>query len=69
MGTARVKEEREADTINNIERLRNLEEINVGTMEKSPKQGLISPEDLTMMLPEGRHSSYYRSVLHVLLKH
>ena len=32
--------------------VRNLEERNVGTKGKSPKQGLTSAEDLTIELPE-----------------
>ena len=33
--------------------VRNLEERNAGTKEKSPKQGLTSAKDLTMELSEG----------------
>ena len=35
--------------------VRNLEERNVGTKEKSPKQSLASAKDLTIELPEGHH--------------
>ena len=38
----------------------NLEEKNVGTKGKSPKQGLTSAKDLPMELPEGRKSPYHR---------
>ena len=46
MGTARVKQEEEADT-----RViaRKLYERNVGTKGKSPKQGLTSAENLTII--------------------
>ena len=43
------------------EAIRNLKEKNVGTKEKSHKQGLTSAENLTIELPEGRESPYYRS--------
>ena len=41
---------------NNARVKRNLEERNVGTKRKNPKQGLISAKDLTIELPEGRES-------------
>ena len=44
MGTVRVKQEEEADK-NNV-RVINLEERNVGTKGKSPKQNLTSAKDL-----------------------
>ena len=37
-----------------------MEERNVGTKEKSPKQILTSAKDLLMELPEGRKSPYHR---------
>ena len=40
--------------------VRNLEERNVGTKEKSFKRGLISVKDLTIQLPEGCESHYHR---------
>ena len=46
---------------NNSRRVvRNLEKMNVGTKEKSPKQGLTSAKDLTIELPERRESPYHR---------
>ena len=36
-----------------------MEERNVGTKGKSPKQGLTSAKDLTIKLPEGCESYYY----------
>ena len=42
MGTARMKQEGETDKNN----ARNLEERNVGTKEKSPKQGPTNTKDL-----------------------
>ena len=39
--------------------VRNLEEKNVGTKGKSPKQRLISAKDLTIQLPEGCQSPYH----------
>ena len=49
MGTARVKQEEEADT-----RIaaRNLQEMNVGTKKRNLKEGLNSAKVLTIMLPE-----------------
>ena len=38
----------------------NLEERNVGTKGKSPKQGLTSAKDLTIELFEGGESPYHR---------
>ena len=39
---------------NNSKRMaRNMEERNIGTKMKSPKQDLTSDEDLTIILPEG----------------
>ena len=40
--------------------VKNMEEINVGTKEKSPKQGLTSAEDLTIEFFDGRESPYHR---------
>ena len=40
--------------------VRNLEERNVGTKGKCPKQGLISAKDLTVQLPEGCEFPYHR---------
>ena len=40
--------------------VRNLEERNVGTKEKSPKQDLTSCKELTIELHERRESLYYR---------
>ena len=37
-----------------------MEERNVGTKGKSPKQGLTSAKDLPMELSEGRKSLYHR---------
>ena len=45
---------------NNARVVRNLEERNVGTMGKSPKQGLTSAIDLPMELSEGRKSPYHK---------
>ena len=42
---------------NNEKVVRNLKEINVATMGKSPKQGLTSAKDVPMELPE---SPYHR---------
>ena len=36
-----------------------MEERNVDTKEKSPKQDLTSDKDLTIELPEGRESPYH----------
>ena len=41
--------------------IRNIEERNVGTSIKYPKQGLIASDDLTIILTKGRDSSYHRS--------
>ena len=59
METARVKQEEETDK-NNARVVRNLEERNVDTKGKSPKQGLINAKDLTIELPEGSESPYHR---------
>ena len=40
--------------------VRNLEEMNVGTKGKSPKQGLITAKDLPIELSEGCDSPYHR---------
>ena len=40
--------------------VRNLEERNVGTKGKNPKQGLISAKDLPIELTEGYESPYHR---------
>ena len=45
---------------NNKRVARNLEEMNVSTKGKNPKEGLTSAEDLSIDLPEERESSYYR---------
>ena len=37
-----------------------MEERNVGTNGKSPKQGLTYTKDLPIELPEGRDSPYHR---------
>ena len=37
-----------------------MEERNVGTKGKSPKQGLTNVKDLPMELPEGREFPYHR---------
>ena len=37
-----------------------MEERNVGTKGKSPKQGLTNDKDLPMELPEGRETPYHR---------
>ena len=37
-----------------------MEERNVGTKGKSPKQGLTNAKDLPKELPEGRESPYHR---------
>ena len=56
-----MKQEEEADTrIIAKGIVRNMEERNVGTKGKSPKQGLTSAEDLTIDLPEGREYPYHR---------
>ena len=39
---------------NNVRVVRNLQETNVGTKRKSPKQDLTNAKDLTIELPEGR---------------
>ena len=59
MGRIRVKQVEETDK-NNARVVRNMEEKNVGTKEKSPKQALTSAKDLTIELPEGRESPYHR---------
>ena len=46
--------------MNNARVVRNLEERNVGTKGKSPKQSLTSAKDLTTELPVGHDSPYYR---------
>ena len=61
MRIGRMKQEEEADTrIIAKGIVRNMEERNVGTKGKSPKQGLTSAEDLTIDLPEGREYPYHR---------
>ena len=50
MGTARVKQEEETDE-NKARVVRNLEERNVGTKEKCPKQSLTSARDTPIELP------------------
>ena len=51
MGTAKVKQEEEADT--RMITVRNMEKRNVGRKGgKSPKQGLINSQNLTTELPE-----------------
>ena len=44
---------------NSIKVVINLEK-KVSTKKKSPKQGLTSAKDLTVMVPEGRDSPYHR---------
>ena len=46
---------------NNKRVVRNMEERNVGTKGKGLKQDLTFAEDLTIELPEGRRSAYYRT--------
>ena len=60
MGTARVKEEEEADKNNSQRVVGDMEESNVGTKGKRPKQDLTSAKDLTIELLEGRESPYHR---------
>ena len=58
MGTAMVKQEEKNRHKNHSNRIvRNMEERNVGTKGKSPKQNLTSAKDLTIELSEGRQSS------------
>ena len=53
-GKARIRSRHE----NNSKRVvKHLEERNVDTKKKSPKQGLASAKNLTMELPEGREST------------
>ena len=63
MGTARVKQEQETDTIiiysNRV--VWNMERRNIDTKGKSPKQGLTSAKDLHMELPEGIYYIYMRN--------
>ena len=52
LGTARVKQEEETDTrVMQQSIVRNMEERNVGTKGKSPKQDLTSAKYLTIELP------------------
>ena len=60
MRTARVKQEEETDTRIMQENSKNLEERNLGTKGKRPKQNLTSAKDLTIELSEGRESSDHR---------
>ena len=60
METARVKQEEEAAQEYCKRVVRNIEERNVGTKGKNPKQGLTSAKDLTIELSEGRASPYHR---------
>ena len=53
------KKEEKSDT-NNERVVKNLEERNVRTKGKSPKQDLTSAKDLNIELLEGRESHYYR---------
>ena len=54
MGTARGRSKRQ----NNSTRVvRNLEERNVGTKEKSSKHSLTSAKNLTIEIPEGRSTN------------
>ena len=55
MGTARVKQEQEADTRIIVWKM---EERKVDTKGNSPKQDLTSAKDLTIELPEGRDSPH-----------
>ena len=58
MGTARMKQEEEADTrIIVIEKYEIWKKRNVGTKVKSPKQGLTSAKDLPIEIIERRESS------------
>ena len=59
MGTVRVKQQEEEDTKIIARVVRNMEERNVGTERKSPKQSLNSAEDLSMEHPERRESSFH----------
>ena len=56
MEPARVKEEDEEDHNHNNWVVWDMEERNVGTNGKSPKQDLTSAKDLTIELSEGRES-------------
>ena len=58
MGTTRMMEEVGADK-NNARVVRKLEERNMGTKGKSPKQGLTSAKDLITELLEGREFPYH----------
>ena len=57
-----MKQEEETDTrIMQESIVRNMEERNVGTKGKCPKQGIASAKDLIIELVEGRESPYHRS--------
>ena len=60
--TSRMRTARGGHRHNNNSKgvVRNLEVRNMRTEKKSPKQGLTSAADLTMMLPKGRDSPYHR---------
>ena len=60
MGTARMKQEEEANTGIIVRVVWNLDEKNVGTKRKSHKQGLTNAKDLPMELLEGRGFPYHR---------
>ena len=57
MGTARVKQEEEAET-RILEREGSTKYV--GTKKKSPNQGLTSSEDQTIEVSKGREFLYYR---------
>ena len=61
MGTTRVKQEEEAGTSIIAKEMTNMEERNIGTKKRSPKQVLTSAKILTLMLPGVRYSPYHRS--------
>ena len=60
MRTSIVNEKEETDT-RIIRVVRNLEEINVGTERKSPKQGISNVKNLNSMLTEGHDFPYHES--------
>ena len=59
-GNSKSEARRRNRHMNNARVVRNLEEMNVGTKGKSPKQGLISSKDLPIDLSEGWESPYHR---------
>ena len=60
MRTARVKQEEREDRNNSMRVVRNLEEKNIGTKRKNPKQGRTSANGLTIELPGARVSLHHR---------